>query len=256
MDWSGTTRTRRVSQTRPSVLDGKMKDLSEQLPQEIYSDLEESPIAWIPLGAMEFHGWHVPITLDALTASGLCKAAKGRLGGIVLPPLHYGAYASIAGNPLTILLDQEDEDILVRLLLKTLKRLELFGVKKAVVVSGHFAVCQFDALAKLKVAWAQQWRAMKLHVILPPDCPDLPIPPDHGGLFETALLHSLSPESVHLDRLSKEPVNESNTAGAQRRNPSHPLYGIIGADPRPMTEADGVHLRDHLLDWICAQISD
>jgi len=233
-----------------------MKDISEQLPQEIYSDLEQSPIAWIPLGAMEFHGWHLPITLDALTASGLCKSAKNRMGGIVLPPLHYGAYASIAETPLTILLDQEDEDILVRLLMKTLERLEQFGVKKAVVVSGHFAVCQFNALATLKEKWDSQWRAMELHVILPPDCPGLPIPPDHGGLFETALLHAVSPESVHLDRLSDVSVTEENPAGAQRRNPAHPLYGIIGADPRSMTKEDGVQLLEHLVQWICSKLNE
>ena len=110
-----------------------------------------------------------------------------------MPPLHYGAYASIAGHPWTILLDQEDSDILVRLLLKTLQRLEEFGVKKAVVLTGRFATVQGDVLDALVERWECEWRAMRLIVLNPDGCPDLPVPPDHGGLFETALLQSLHP---------------------------------------------------------------
>ena len=228
-----------------------MKDISTQLPHEIYQNLADAPIAWIPLGAMEFHGWHVPITLDAHTSSGLCKAAAEKAGGIILPPLHYGTYASIAGTPLTILLDQEDEDLLVRLLLKTLERLEQFGIKKAVVVSGHLSVCQEHALEKLEQQWGEKWQAMQLHIAMINKCPNLPIPADHGGLFETALLQAVNPELVHLDKLSQEEVCESNPAGAQRRNPQHPLYGIIGTDPRTMQAEQPQELLSHLTEWLC-----
>ncbi len=233
-----------------------MKDISTQLPHEITAALTESPIAWIPLGAIEFHGWHAPVGLDALTATGLSKLAAEKLGGIVFPPLHYGAYASIAGNPLTILLDQEDNDILVRLLEKTLERLESFGVKKAVILSGHFATCQYEALDELKKRWESQWRAMELVTLMLPDCPDLPIGPDHGGLFETALLQSVNPDAIDMSRLSDESVTEKNLAGAQRRDPAHPLYGILGTDPRGVTAEQGMQLREHLLEWISESVSE
>jgi len=230
-------------------------NISKQLPHEISARLEASPIAWLPLGAIEFHGWHAPIGLDALTSTGLCERAAEKLGGIVFPPLHYGAYASIADIPLTILLDQEDNELLVRLLMKTLQRLENFGVKQVVILSGHFATCQYEVLEELEKQWNSQWRATKLHNIMLPDCPGLPIDPDHGGLFETALLQSVDPEAIDMSRLSDEPVIETNLAGAQRRDPAHPLYGILGADPRGVTAEQGIQLRDHLLHWICQTVS-
>lgn len=230
-----------------------MNDLSRLRPRQIYAAMEKAPIAWLPLGAFEWHGWHAPVGLDALTSSGLCKLAAEELGGVVLPPLHYGAYASIASNPWTILLDQEDNDLLVRLLLKTLERLEQFGVKKAVILTGHFAVCQGDMLAELDHQWNATWRAMELRILNPDDCPELPIAPDHGGLFETALLQSLEPEAIDLTELADSVVSETNPAGPQRRDPSHPLYGIIGADPRPVTAEQANSLRDHLLSWIIQQ---
>jgi creatinine amidohydrolase len=229
-------------------------DLSRLRPRQIYDAMEKAPIAWIPLGAFEWHGWHAPVGLDALTSSGLCKLSADKLGGVVLPPLHYGAYASIADHPWTILLDQEDNDILVRLLLKTLKRLESFGVKQAVILTGHFAIVQGEVLAELEKQWNSSWRAMKLITLTLDACPDLPIGPDHGGLFETALLQSLEPECIDLSELSSETVEETNLAGPQRRDPSHPLYGIIGADPRPLTEDQGIKVREHLLEWVIKSV--
>lgn len=216
--------------------------------------MEKAPIAWIPLGAFEWHGWHAPVGLDALTSSGLCHLACAQIGGVVLPPLHYGAYASIAGNPWTILLDQEDNDILVRLLIKTLERLEQFGVKHAVVLTGHFSVVQGDMLIELEHVWESKWRALKLITLNPDDSPDKPIAADHGGLFETALLKSLQPDAIDLSELSDAPLAESNTAGPQRRDPSHPLYGVIGADPRPLTDEQCVVVREHLLAWIIREV--
>lgn len=231
-----------------------MNDLSRLRPREIYAALEKAPVAWIPLGAFEWHGWHAPVGLDALTSAGLCKLAADEVGGVVLPPLHYGAYASIASHPWTILLDQEDGDILVRLLMKTLERLEDFGVKHAVVLTGHFATVQGQVLAELQERWEADWRAMKLVVLNPDECSDLPIPPDHGGLFESALLKSLEPEMIDLGELSEEVVEETNLAGPQRRDPSHPLYGVIGADPRGLTDDDCVAVREHLLGWILGEV--
>ncbi|NWK54154.1 creatininase family protein [Verrucomicrobiaceae bacterium N1E253] len=217
--------------------------------------MEKAPIAWIPLGAIEWHGWHAPVGLDALTSSGLCKLAANDLGGVALPPLHYGAYASISSHPWTILLDQEDCDILLRLLLKTLSRLEELGVKHAVILTGHFAAVQGEILNDLKEAWESEWRAMKLIILNPDSCPNLPIAPDHGGLFETSLLKSLEPEMIDLSELSDEIIEETNPAGPQRRDPSHPLYGIIGADPRGLTESHCKEIREHLLTWMIDEVN-
>lgn len=229
-------------------------DLSRLRPRQIYCAIQKAPIAWIPLGAFEWHGWHAPVGLDALTSSGLCHLASEQIGGVVLPPLHYGAYASIASQPWTILLDQDDNELLVRLLLKTLERLETFGVKQAVILTGHFACVQNEMLEELIFNWESKWRAMKLLVLNPDQCPDLPIAPDHGGLFETALLKSIDPDAIDLNELSQDPVEEENPAGIQRRDPSHPLYGVIGADPRELTDEQCTSVREHLLAWVLKEV--
>ena len=54
-------------------------------PDGIDAALDRAPIAWIPLGALEFHADHLPNGTDGLTGHGLLVAAAERIGGVVLP---------------------------------------------------------------------------------------------------------------------------------------------------------------------------
>jgi len=90
------------------------------------------------------------------------------------------------------------------------------------------------------------------------DLPDSPIPPDHGGLFETSLLSELDPETVDMSQLptledypGDAPGQKVN--GPQRRDPSNPLFGIMGADPRQVNAKQSRLLIDRLTHWIADQ---
>jgi creatinine amidohydrolase len=59
-------------------------------PHEFRARLAERPIAYLPLGTLEWHGEHNPLGADALISAGLFERAARRFGGIVLPPLFLG----------------------------------------------------------------------------------------------------------------------------------------------------------------------
>lgn len=63
---------------------------AELLPDEFRKRLAARPIAYLPLGTLEWHGEHLPLGSDALISEGLMVQAAQRLGGIVLPPVHLG----------------------------------------------------------------------------------------------------------------------------------------------------------------------
>lgn len=63
---------------------------AQLLPAEFAERLAERPIAYLPLGTLEWHGEHLPLGTDALISEGLMVLAARRLGGIVLPPIHQG----------------------------------------------------------------------------------------------------------------------------------------------------------------------
>src|SRR3954468_12017512 len=54
-------------------------------PAGIEAAIARAPIAWIPLGALEFHAPHLPNGTDGFTAHAIAVRAARRAGGVVLP---------------------------------------------------------------------------------------------------------------------------------------------------------------------------
>ncbi len=63
---------------------------AELLPHEFRKRLAERPIAYLPLGTLEWHGEHLPLGSDAIQSEGLMVECARQLGGIVMPPIHLG----------------------------------------------------------------------------------------------------------------------------------------------------------------------
>ncbi len=62
----------------------------ELRPHEFRKRLAERPIAYLPLGTLEWHGEHLPLGSDAMQSEGLMVQCARRFGGIVMPPIYLG----------------------------------------------------------------------------------------------------------------------------------------------------------------------
>jgi len=230
----------------------------EQLePARIREAIARRPIAYLPHGAIEFHGEHLPVGLDCFTAHELCLRAAKATGGVVFPPQIFGMWASLGHQPWTF--HAEDEAAWRAPLALTLRRLEAQGVKLAVLFTGHFALQQLDAMKKLREDWQSRSQVMRVLTLSISELPDTPFPPDHGGLFETTALAGLRPDLVHLERLSDRktrPADDpgNNVSGPQRRDPHNVLYGIMGADPRALDLDQARALAERLTVWLIARV--
>jgi creatinine amidohydrolase len=224
---------------------------------EIVDVVASKPIAYLPLGAYEFHGPHLPIGLDGLNAHGVCRVAAARSGGVVLPPLFYGTGGGHAEYPWTIMVATEEP---IRTLLNTtLGRLQDFGVQLAVLFSGHFAEEQLEMIERIEVEWNNAGNSMRViaRAVNMPLGEGLPAP-DHAGVFESTLLSNFAPELVHIERLpsiDKAPSIDpgGDESGPHRHDPSHPLWGVFGADPRRPDSAQNLRLLDAL---VCRLVAD
>ena len=231
--------------------------LEMMLPYDIRAAIAGRPVAYLPLGTIEWHGEHLPVGLDALTAHGVCVAAARTDGGIVYPPLYYGTGGDHALYPWTVMTAGPHE--LDALLALTLSRLQAFGVRLAVLFSGHFAPAQLAMIERIASGWTPDGglRVIALAV----SSSRLSLPPDHAGMFETTLLHALHPESVKIDRLpsfESSPLQETleESCGSRRHDASHPLYGVIGPDPRAFDpRASGV-LLEAMVDHVVATVRE
>ena len=221
-------------------------------PQQIEERLSAASVVYLPLGSLEFHGPHLPIGLDALTAYGLCLRAAATGGGIVLPTVHQAVGGEHSRYPWTVMSDAPDA--IETLLTETLSRLSDFGVRRVVLLSGHFADEQRDLITRVADRWNGSDAELRVVARTLGQAPQPPVAPDHAGRFESLLLHSLAPELVHVDALPDPetypaPAGE-DPFGQDRHRADHPLHGVFGPDPRRLDVDAAAGLRDHLVAWI------
>lgn len=224
-------------------------------PAELDAAIAASPIAYLPLGTLEFHGPHLPIGLDAMNAAALCEAASRLSGGIVLPVVHQGTGGGHGDYPWTIMMP--GSEAIVSHLESTLARLADFGVRTAVVFTGHFADEQQTMVDDLTARWNGGSSPLRVVGTSINRCPDAPLPPDHAGAFESVLLAASEPGLVHIDRLpalDAQPATDpgGDPFGTHRHDPGHPLWGVFGPDPRSADLSGGPALLAHLADWLAA----
>jgi creatinine amidohydrolase len=224
-----------------------------QLPWQLREHVAKRPVIYIPLGTYEWHCEHLPVGLDALTAHGLCLRAATLDGGVVLPALHYGTGGGHGHYPWTII-KSEPAEIEAQLLF-TLEKLEAFGFKLAVLFSGHFADTQLEMIDRIAANWKGK---MKVFATAVNRIEGLAFAPDHAGIFETTLLAAMWPDLVQLERL--ESLQAAPLAygeddfGEGRHQPSHPIWGVFGPDPRHFDPKQTKPLLEACVGWLVAKI--
>lgn len=70
----------------------------ELLPGEFVERLNDFPVAYLPLGTLEWHGLHLPLGADGLQAQGIFARLASAIGGIVLPMLFLGPDSAVEEN--------------------------------------------------------------------------------------------------------------------------------------------------------------
>ena len=214
-------------------------------PQGIERALSKRSVVYIPLGTLEWHCWHLPVGLDALTAHGLCLRAAAHDGGLVLPPLYYGTGGDHGGYPWTIMMPLATE--IEAQIEFTLRRLQDFGVSTAVLFSGHFADGQLEMIDRIAARHATLAKGLLVIAASVNRLKGLALAPDHAGIFETTLLAALHPNMLHLERLpelAQHPLANGDVWAEGRHDPTHPIWGVIGPDPRHYDQRRAAPLLD------------
>jgi creatinine amidohydrolase len=195
-------------------------------PAQVVARRQACPLAYIPIGNLEWHGEHNALGADTLQAEGLAIRCAQRGGGVVFPPLYYGENrleALMEANAADrdqiaagMALDPDNftarnmpfsatEQTLAyqRLLLHILAEAETLGMRLAVLVAGHYPLIDHARAAVLlfnqrrnalgMLAWAA------VDYLLVKD--RYPNSGDHAGGWETSHMLALHPETVDLATL-------------------------------------------------------
>jgi creatinine amidohydrolase len=197
-------------------------------PRELREAVERAPLAYVPIGTLEFHGEHLPFGVDSFEAHGLCLRAAARSGGVVLPPVYLAS--GCLDLPYTLTFEPE---LVAAWVGATLGQLAGRGFRAVVVLTGHGPldlnhllkrVCaEAEADHPELAAYGLCWLELNAARMTAPE-PGEPTAVDHAALVETSWMLALEPELVRLDRLSDDP------------QAVHP--GIYGSNPRFTASAE------------------
>jgi creatinine amidohydrolase len=208
-------------------------------PAQLADRREACPVAYLPIGTLEWHGEHNPVGLDTLKIHALLERCAEEIGGLVFPPLHYGE------NREKSLMEANAEDrehiqaklrlppsnfapgymgesayeqhfSYLRLLVHIFGEIKSLGFKVLVIGAGHYplldharsAVALFHQIQQRPkmIAWAMTGYELVQGRIAP--CGD------HAGKWETSLLMHLDPGMQDLSLLPADrkvkPIGVSN----------------------------------------------
>jgi creatinine amidohydrolase len=197
---------------------------AELTPGEFRERIARTPIAYLPLGTLEWHGEHLPLGADGLQSQGFfCELAR-EVGGIVLPMVFMGPDRetkeqgrSLYGMDICMNRDPEQQyetqqlagsaywipETTFRLLLEgILAQLSRAGFK-IVVAHGHGPSTGFfkDHISQWKKKFGLECLCCWGSDV---DEEWLGIQVDHAAVNETSLLMALRPELVEMDNLPED----------------------------------------------------
>jgi len=164
-------------------------------PNEFTEAVARCPVAYVPLGLLEWHGEHLPLGTDGLKSHALCVALAHSVGGgVVLPPFYVGrpGFTSFPGTM------TYRHEVVSGVLVGCFEELEKMGFRVIVVLAGHYGRPQQETIADA-VATFRQGSAVKVLALCETEAVEhLGYRGDHGGPWETSMTLALLPELVRL----------------------------------------------------------
>jgi creatinine amidohydrolase len=174
--------------------------LEEITMKELENGLEKTKTLILPLGTVEEHGTHLPLSTDTIVVHEVVKRAAKETPLFIAPPLHYGVCTSTAQHIGTIGIRFDTlrsciEDILISAYEK--------GLRNFVVISGHAGGSHGTAMKEAGEELIQRLPESKIAVLTVYDLilkEALEIAEtendSHAGEIETSLILTLTPELV------------------------------------------------------------
>lgn len=209
---------------------------------------EQAPV-FLPVGATEQHGPHLPLGTDALLAAAVARGVAGNVGGIVAPTLSYGykSQPKCGGGqhfPGTTSLDAAT---LIGTVRDAVREFARHGVKKLALINGHyenqwFLIEGIDQAMReigttgIEIMRLEYWDFFTpgtLAQVFPDGFPGYAL--EHAAVIETSMMLHYHPELVRLDRIPTDapadfPPYDMYPTRTQWVPPSGVLSSARGAD--------------------------
>lgn len=178
---------------------------------EEYRDEVSRRIIILPVGSLEQHGPHLPLSVDVVIPTSLAKMVCEELDAMVLPPIAYG-YKAQGGGQLFPGTTSLDGTTLINLTLDILRETYRHGGRRFLVLNGHYENVAFvteavhlflrdadDARVVILSWWDQVSDEMIDELFAEAGFPGWEM--EHAAITETALMQYFAPELVREDKI-------------------------------------------------------
>ena len=201
--------------------------------------VKANPIVFLPIGSVEQHGPHLPLSTDILLPQAIATEVAERVGGLVAPPVAYGYKSqpkSGGGNhfPGTLSLDA---GVLIGLVRNVINELVRHGVRRIVLFDGHmenqwFLVEAADLALRdqamlgrsdvtiIKLGYWEFITKTTEKVLFPDGFPSWEL--EHAAVMETSVMLHIRPDLVRSELIPDGPAAD------------FPPYDIYPFDTRPI----------------------
>jgi creatinine amidohydrolase len=202
--------------------------------------IAEGAVIFIPVGATEQHGRHMPLGVDAIIPTSISAEVAKHCHGLVAPPIAYGnrSQPRSGGGPAfpgTINITAATLSMLLRDIITELFR---HGARRLVVVNGHYEniwpsveaiELALDHIGReragtLKILRIDHWELITpatLARVFPEGYPGIEL--EHASVIETSIMLALRPELVDLAKAAHD--------GPARFKPYDLFPGPVGEVP-------------------------
>jgi creatinine amidohydrolase len=177
---------------------------------------------FVPVGALEQHGPHLPLGTDALLAQAIAEGAASAVGGLVAPTLPYGykSHPKCGGGQHFCGTTSLDAATLVGHMRDMVREFQRHGVARVVVVNGHFENqwhliegidlglrdCPGSKMSVMRLDYWDFCTAATLSAVFPDGFPGFAL--EHAAVIETSMMLHLFPQLVRLDLIPDDPPAE------------------------------------------------
>lgn len=189
-----------------------MTSLTDLTSSQVADAVRGRTVVW-PIGAIEQHGPHLPLSVDLLLAEAMAAELARELGAFTLPAQAVGARSLPQSGgglyfPGTVYVGG---DTLVRYLAETLRALVALPMARLVVVNGHYEnePFLFEAIDQVRErgllddteVFAFSWWSLVRDTWTDAELPEFPgWHAEHAGVTETSLMLHLRPDLVTDER--------------------------------------------------------
>jgi len=211
-------------------------------PLELTNYINEKPIAYIPFGALEWHGEHNVLGVDSIKATEICRKSAEITGGVLFPCVNWGAFDTM-NFPFTFKFSKK---ALKRNTWIMMKALYEMGFRYVILITGHYPGSQVKNVKKAAQKFTKKYQdAFALGIPEQALVTDLGYIGDHAGEWETSIMMAINPDFVDIDRIEKDLLYSERLA----------RHGIMGRDPSVHASSEkGKEMLEEIVNRLSAAV--